>query len=69
MAETTNDGGRGGLYAMLAIIIFLIIIAIVLFLPRGDTNGTRDIDADIRIEAPDVTDRNGGGDGGNGDGG
>lgn len=54
-----GHGDRGGLYALLAIIIVLIIIAIVLFLP-GNGNGTRDIDADIRIETPALPDRNGG---------
>jgi hypothetical protein len=81
MAEThvnqTGNGGNGraGLYALMAIIIALIIVAIVLFLPRGD-DGTRNIEADIRIEAPQVPTGGGQGDtdggttdGGAGDGG
>lgn len=59
--QTGNGGGNGrsGLYALLAIIIALMIVAIILFLPRAD-DGTRDIDADIRIEAPDLPDRDDG---------
>lgn len=76
MAETHHhhhgggDGGRGGLYVLGAIIIALIIVALVLFLPRGGTDGARDIDADIRIETPEVpgtgqrSPGNGGGTGG-----
>jgi hypothetical protein len=52
-----GGGGQGGLYALMAIIIVLIIVAIVLFLPRGVQDGTRDIDADIRIETPEIPDR------------
>lgn len=64
--RTTNGGGgRGGLYALLTIIIVLIIVAIVLFMPRAGSNGTDDIDADVRIEAPEV-DRNGAGNTGGG---
>jgi hypothetical protein len=48
-----GDGGRGGLYALLAIVIVLVIVAIILFVPRAN-DGTRDIDADIRIETPDM---------------
>lgn len=59
-APNGGNGGRGGLYALLAIIIVLIVLAIVLFLPGRGGDGTRDIDADIRIETPDLPDRNGG---------
>jgi uncharacterized membrane protein len=61
MADTThvhhtgNGGnGRGGLYVLMGIIIALIIVALVLFLPRGTGDDTRDIDADIRIETPEM---------------
>ncbi len=51
-AGNTGGDGRGALYAMVVIVIALIIIAMILFMPRGGDDGTRDIDADIRIEAP-----------------
>lgn len=57
--QTGGGDGRGGLYALMAIIIVLIVVAIVLFLPRAQDD-TRDIDADIRIETPELPDRGNG---------
>jgi hypothetical protein len=70
-----GDGGRGVLYALLAVVVVLIIVGLILFVPRETTDGTRDIDADIRIETPDFrpdpgdggTGQGGGGQGGGGD--
>jgi hypothetical protein len=70
--QTGGGDGRGGLYALLAIVIALLIVALILFIPRGADDGTRDID--IRIETPELPERapspDDGGDagGGNGDG-
>lgn len=58
--QSGGGEGRGGLYALMAIIIVLIIVALVLFLPRGAADDTTDIDADIRIETPEVPDRGNG---------
>jgi hypothetical protein len=72
--QTGGGDGMGGLYALLAIVIALIIVALILFIPRGADDGTRDIEADIRIETPELPERSpppdDGGDagGGNGDG-
>jgi hypothetical protein len=56
----SGGDGRGGLYVLMGIVLALVIVALVLFLPRGADDGTRDIDADIRIETPELPDRDAG---------
>ena len=55
----SGGGGNGGIYAILVIIVVLIVGAVLYFSgvlgPRADADGD-DIDADVRIEAPEMPD-------------
>lgn len=72
MADTqvnqTSGGGNGGMYAILVILAVLVVAAILWFsgVLGGAADQDRDIEADVNIEAPDVTPEGGGGGGAGG---
>lgn len=53
MTNGRTGDGQGGIYAILVVIVILIIAAIFFFAVRGG-DGTRDIDANIEIQTPQV---------------
>jgi hypothetical protein len=56
MARTDASGSNTGLYVFMAVILLLLVFALLWFggVVGGGDRGTRNIDADIRIETPDV---------------
>lgn len=64
MANGNQDGGQGGIYAILIIIVILILAAVLYMsgaFGGGGGSDDADIEADVNIEAPQTPGGEGGG--------